>query len=55
MVTLWHRYAWIMWNDKKLIKNFIDYSKNNFEKYVELPFYYFIFKGNSWYIANFFS
>jgi len=38
LMALWHRYAWIMWNDKWLIKKFIDYGKNNFEKYVELPY-----------------
>ncbi len=48
MVALWFRYAWIMWNDKALIKNFIDYSKNNFEKYIELPYdNYFIEKTKS--------
>ncbi len=48
MVALWYRYAWIMWNDDKLIKKFIDYSKNNFEKYIRLPFdNYFIEKTKS--------
>ncbi len=48
MVALGFRYAGIMWNDKELIKKFINYSKNNFEKYCELPFdNYFIEKTKS--------
>jgi leucyl aminopeptidase len=46
--ALGYRYAWIMWNDKKLIKKFITYSDKNFEKYVQLPFdNYFIEKTKS--------
>ena len=53
MVALWFRYAWIMWNDKHLIKNFTDYSKDNFEKYVELPFdNYFIEKTQASTVAD---
>ena len=53
MVALWYRYAWIMWSDKKLINTFIDYSKNNFEKYVELPYdNYFIEKTRSSQVAD---
>lgn len=53
MMALWYRYAWIMWNDKALIKNFIDYSKKNFEKYVELPFdNYFIEKTKASSVAD---
>ena len=53
MMALWYRYAWIMWNDKKLIKNFIDYSKENFEKYIELPFdNYFIEKTRDSQVAD---
>lgn len=53
MMALWYRYAWIMWSDKKLIKNFIDYSKNNFEKYIELPYdNYFIEKTRSSEVAD---
>ncbi len=53
MVALWFRYAWIMWNDKNLIKKFINYSNNNFEKYIELPFdNYFIEKTRSSKIAD---
>jgi hypothetical protein len=34
-----------MGTDKKLISNFLEYSKENFEKYIELPFdNYFIEK-----------
>lgn len=48
MVALWFRYAWIMWNDEELINRFLDYSKNNFEKYNKLPFDdYFIEKTKS--------
>jgi leucyl aminopeptidase len=53
MMALWYRYAWIMWNDKSLIKDFINYSKNNFEKYVELPYdNYFIEKTKSSQVAD---
>lgn len=53
MVALWHRYAWIMWNDKKLIKKFTDYSNKNFEKYIELPFdNYFIEKTRASKVAD---
>jgi len=53
MWALWFRYAWIMWNDKELISKFIDYSKDNFEKYVELPFdNYFIEKTQSSKVAD---
>jgi leucyl aminopeptidase len=53
VVALWYRYAWIIWNDKKLIKNFIDYSKTNFEKYIELPYdNYFIQKTKDSQIAD---
>ena len=48
MVALWYRYAGIMWNDENLISQFLDYSKNNFEKYNRLPFDdYFIEKTKS--------
>ncbi len=53
MMALWYRYAWIMWNDKSFIKDFINYSKNNFEKYVELPFdNYFIEKTRASQVAD---
>ncbi len=53
MVALWYRYAWIMWNDKILIKKFIDYSQVNFEKYIELPFdNYFIEKTKASRVAD---
>ena len=53
MVALWFRYAWIMWNDKKLIKTFLDYSSKNFEKYIELPFdNYFIEKTKASKVAD---
>ncbi len=48
MVALGYRYAWIMWNDEEMISKFLDYSKNNFEKYNRLPFDdYFIEKTKS--------
>ncbi len=48
MVALGFRYAWIMWTDKKLIKKFLKYSENNFEKYNKLPFdNYFVEKTKS--------
>ena len=48
MVALGFRYAWIMWTDNKLIKKFLKYSKNNFEKYNKLPFdNYFVEKTKS--------
>lgn len=48
MHALWFRYAWIIWNDKKLINKFLDYSEEKFEKYVKLPFdNYFIEKTKS--------
>ena len=53
MMALWYRYAWIMWNDKSLIKDFINFSKNNFEKYIELPFdNYFIEKTRASQVAD---
>lgn len=53
MVALWYRYAWIMWNDKELIKKFIDYSQDNFEKYIQLPFdNYFIEKTKDSKVAD---
>jgi len=48
MVALGFRYAWIMWTDTKLIKKFLKYSENNFEKYNKLPFdNYFVEKTKS--------
>ncbi len=48
MVALGFRYAWIMWNDDKLIDKFLTYSENNFEKYSRLPFDdYFVEKTKS--------
>lgn len=48
LVALWHRYAWIMWDDEKIISKIIDYSKTNIEKYNRLPFdEYFIEKTKS--------
>ncbi|MDD2871367.1 MAG: leucyl aminopeptidase family protein [Candidatus Gracilibacteria bacterium] len=53
MVALGFRYAGIMGNDKNLINKFIDYSKNHFEKYVELPFdNYFIAKTRESKVAD---
>ncbi|MDD3145233.1 MAG: leucyl aminopeptidase family protein [Candidatus Gracilibacteria bacterium] len=48
MVALGYRYAGIMGNDEEMISKFLDYSKNNFEKYNRLPFdEYFIEKTKS--------
>jgi len=48
MMALWFRYAWIMWSDDELINKFLDYSKNNVEKYNRLPYDdYFIEKTKS--------
>ncbi|MCD5385261.1 leucyl aminopeptidase family protein [Candidatus Gracilibacteria bacterium] len=53
MMALGYRYAGIMGNDKSFIKDFINYSKNNFEKYVELPFdNYFIEKTRASQVAD---
>ncbi|MFK7780262.1 MAG: leucyl aminopeptidase family protein [Candidatus Gracilibacteria bacterium] len=53
MFALGYRYAGIMGNDKKMIKSFIDYSKTNFEKYVELPYdNYFIKKTRDSLVAD---
>ncbi len=38
LYALGYRYAWVMWTDRKLIDNMLSYSKENFEKYFELPF-----------------
>lgn len=37
MVALGFRYAGIMWNDRQFMDKLLEYSKNNTEKYVELP------------------
>ncbi|MDD2908035.1 MAG: leucyl aminopeptidase family protein [Candidatus Gracilibacteria bacterium] len=48
MVALGYRYAGIMGNDEEMISKFLEYSKNNFEKYNRLPFDdYFIEKTKS--------
>lgn len=38
MVALGFRYAGIMGTDRKMLDTLLEYSKNNTEKYVELPF-----------------
>ena len=38
MVALWFRYAWIMGTDRQMLDNLLEYSKENTEKDVELPF-----------------
>lgn len=52
VVALGFRYAWIMWTDKQLINLFLDYSKNNFEKYIELPFDNYFIKNTKSEIAD---
>lgn len=38
LMTLWYRYAWVMWNDREIIDELLENSKTDFEKYHELPF-----------------
>jgi len=38
MVALGFRYAGIMGTDRKMLDTLLEYSKENTEKYVELPF-----------------
>lgn len=38
LMALWYNYAWIMWYNKEIIDKLLDYSKENEEKYFELPF-----------------
>jgi len=38
MVALWFRYAGIMGTDRDMLDSLLTYSKNNTEKYIELPF-----------------
>ena len=52
LVALWHRYAGIMGTDKKLIWEFLKYSKENFEKYIELPFDNYFVEKTKWEIAD---
>ena len=48
MVGLGFRYAWIMWDDNKIINKFLQYSEKNVEKYNRLPYDgYFIEKTKS--------
>jgi len=48
MMALWFRYAWIMWDNEKLISKILKYSEKNIEKYSRLPFdEYFIEKTKS--------
>jgi len=48
LYAIWYRYAWIMWTDKEIIDKLLSYSKENFEKYHELPFEkYYIEKTKS--------
>lgn len=38
LFAMWYRYAAIMWNDRKFMNKFLDYSEKNFEMYNRLPF-----------------
>lgn len=38
MVALWFRYAGIMWTNRQMLDTLLQYSQENTEKYVELPF-----------------
>lgn len=44
LFTLWFRYAGIMGDNRKIIDKILEYSKDNFEKYVELPFDNYFFE-----------
>lgn len=48
LFALGYRYAWVMWNDRKVINTLVDFWKNTDEKYTELPFDdYFVEKTKS--------
>lgn len=48
MMALWYRYAGIMGTDEEMIEKIAQYSKNNTEQYVRLPFdEYFLEKTKS--------
>jgi len=48
IAALGHRYAGVMWTDKKMINRILSYSDKNAEQYMELPFdEYFIEKTKS--------
>ncbi len=49
---IWHNYAWIMWNDKYIISKLLEQSKENFEKYWELPFSNFYIEKTLWEISD---
>lgn len=53
LYAIWYRYAWIMWTDREIIERLLDYSKNNFEKYVELPFDNYFIEKTKWKIADY--
>lgn len=48
LFALWYRFAWVMGTDREIIEKLLNYSKTNFEKYLELPFdNYYIEKTKS--------
>lgn len=52
MYALGYNYAWIMWNDKYVISKLLEQSKDNAEKYVELPFWNFYIEKTKWEISD---
>ena len=53
LYALWYRFAGIMWDDRDIIGKLLDYSKDNFEKYFELPFDKYYIEKTKWTIADF--
>jgi leucyl aminopeptidase len=52
MYALGYNYAWIMWNDKYVISKLLEQSKDNSEKYFELPFWNFYIEKTKWEISD---
>lgn len=49
---IWYNYAGLMWNDKYAISKLLEYSKDNAEKYWELPFSNFYIEKTKWDISD---
>lgn len=52
MYAIWYNYAWIMWTDKYVISKLLEQSKDNFEKYWQLPFSNFYIEKTKWEISD---
>lgn len=52
MYAIWYNYAWLMWNDKYVISKLLEQSKDNVEKYWELPFWNFYIEKTKWEISD---